>query len=134
MIFTQELYIPFHFIDPARVMFFGRSAELFHQTFETWLLASGKDWTEIFQNPVCAVPIKHFQVDFKRPCFAGVPYTAKLRVAAIHTTSFETIYQLFEGEALAFETKAVHVFIDPKEKRPISIPEDWKAYFAKYLG
>lgn len=133
MAFTQEQYIPFQFIDAARVMFFGRSTEIFHQTYEAWLLASGKEWTEIFQNPKYAIPIKNFEVEFKKPCYAGKPYIASLKVSAINNSSFETTFQLLENDKACFVTKATHVFIDVNAMRPIAIPDDWKAYFAKYL-
>lgn len=133
MKFDQELYIPFHFIDSAGILFFGKSTELYHQVYETWLLASGKSWDAIFSSNDIGIPIKHFSADFKKPVLGGSFYTGSLTVAKVGNTSFEVLFKLMKDNVCCFTTTTTHVFMSKKSLSPLPIPEEWRAYFSQYL-
>ncbi len=132
MKFDQELYIPFHFLDSAGILFFGKSTEVYHQVYEAWLLGSGKTWDSVFSNSDMGIPIKHFSVEFKKPVLAGSLYTGSLVVSKIGKTSFEVIFKLIKNDVCYFTTITTHVFMSKKSLSPLPIPEDWRAYFSQY--
>ncbi|MCB0348958.1 MAG: hypothetical protein KDD37_08975 [Bdellovibrionales bacterium] len=132
MVFTQELYIPFHYIDTAGILFFGKSTEIYHQLYEAWLLRSGKSWNSIFASNDIGIPIKHFSVEFNKPVLGGQTYLGTLSITRIGKTSFETSFKLEKEGNVYFQTKTTHVFMSKKTLSPQSIPAEWRDYLFQY--
>lgn len=133
MHFRKDIYIPFHFVDGAGILFFGKSADIFHEAYETFLLSSGKAWKDLFQNPDFAIPIKSYQVEFMSPCIAGKTYNSQLAISKLGNSSFEVQFRLLDNETIQFQSKSTHVFLCKKTLRSITIPDEMRAFLTKYL-
>lgn len=124
MSFKQDLFVPFHLVDAAGVLFYGHIFTLAHQTFERFIVEHlNLSWQSWFNHPEWIVPIKQTQATYYQPILAGLSCSIHLHVQEMRTTSFQVDYQFFQREALCCQAQTVHVFCDRATKKKREIPD-----------
>ena len=119
--FIRTVVPPFHYADPAGVLFFGNIIALAHTVFEQFVTDGlNYTWQEWFKNDDIKIPVRAVSANYVRPLFAGSSYTFKLAVKNIGKTSFTTIIEIFcEDEMLCSEVNITHVYCEGTKSTPI---------------
>lgn len=132
--FKTRLRIPFREGDPAGVLFFGALFSLAHDVFEEFLLAQQVEWTDWFQSPVWACPIRHSEADFLAPLQPGQAYDVIVDVPRLGTTSFQTHYEFVcpaQGHVCAKVTLA-HTFMRRADRSKLEIPAHYRVLLENF--
>lgn len=125
MHYEMNVFIPFHLVDAAGIVFFGQPFTLAHQIFEQFVVKKlNISWKNWFYNSEWIVPIVHSEADFQNPIHAGEECLVKLRIDNISTSSFTLKYDFYQREQLCCSIKTVHVFCDRSThlKKDIPLP------------
>ncbi|WP_068466471.1 acyl-CoA thioesterase [Candidatus Protochlamydia phocaeensis] len=132
-IFKREIFIPFHLVDAAGIVFFGHVFGLAHQVFENFILEGiSIPWKEWFQNPDWIIPIKQTDAVYYAPLKAGSTCHVHLQIAEIRPSSFSVTYA-FMQEQLCCTVKTVHVFCKRETQQKHPLPLELSVSLAKYL-
>lgn len=123
LIYTQEVFIPFHLADPAGIVFFGHVFSIVHEVYEQLIQEQWKiPWETWFKNPDWIVPIKQTQASYHYPLQAGLTYTIQVSQSKVGQTSFSLHYEFLKNEQVHCRVEVVHVFCDTKTKSKQPIP------------
>lgn len=134
MTFGTTLFISFHQVDAAGVLFFGHAFTIAHQTFEQFITQQLQiSWQDWFQNSNWIVPIIHTQASYRHPLTAGSNCQIKLEVTAIRHSSFQISYEFNQDCIPCCQIQTTHVFCDKKTKQKIDIPIQIREALDKYL-
>lgn len=118
-----ETFIPFHYADPAGIMFFAHAFSLAHLAYEHFVLEQlDLKWEEWFQNPKIKIPIKSTEATYIHPLYAGQVCTIHLTLLTIGKHSFSMHYN-FNQKHLCCSVKTVHVFWDTGSQQKMRIPD-----------
>jgi acyl-CoA thioesterase FadM len=139
-LFLFRTHVRFHQADPAGIMFFGHVGALAHDAYEGFVGSLGFTYSEWFENPEWAVPIRRTTCDYLRPMPAGLELTIVVGVEKIGETSFTLTYS-FHGrdnvdrhdETFA-KMQIVHSFIDKKTRAKFPIPSVVRGKLEAYQG
>lgn len=130
--FTFHSFLPFHWADPAGILFFGHAFTLAHQAYEHFVMEKLEvSWKGWFENPDWIVPIKHTEADYFSPLKAGENCQIDLQVAAMSTSSF-TLTATLKQKLPCCQVKTVHVFCERSSQKKIPIPGDIQTRLALY--
>ena len=134
-LFEKEIQVHFGDTDPQGILYFARAFEYAHAGLEEFVSASSLGWNYWFKNPEFAVPIKNASCDFKLPMKAGETYKLKLSVLSVGESSLNLncIFQSMNDEECA-SVSMVHVFVDRKTFRKISVPDNVRLLFTKTVA
>lgn len=122
MTYSFETFVPFHFADPAGILYFGQAFTMAHQAFEHFITDSlDIPWEEWFKNKEFIVPIRHAEVDYTSPILAGKNVSIEISISQLGKTSFTSLYHFFQEKKLACTVALVHVFVNKENKKPCSI-------------
>lgn len=131
--FIHQVFIPFHLVDAAGILFFSHAFTLAHQAFENFVIEGlHLKWETWFQNSNWGVPIKQAEADYCKPLLAGQPCLIKLCVEEIRSSSFVMGYQFDQEENTCCKLKIAHVFCDQKTRQKIPIPIEILPFLKKY--
>jgi acyl-CoA thioesterase FadM len=121
--YFHSCFVPFHFADPAGILFFGHAFTLFHQAFESFVVHHLEcPWAFWFQNQEWIVPIRLAEAEYLFPMRAGQDCQMELSVSTVATSSF-TLMTFFHQDKLCCTVKTVHVFCNRLNKQKMTIPE-----------
>jgi acyl-CoA thioester hydrolase/1,4-dihydroxy-2-naphthoyl-CoA hydrolase len=113
MTFKQTIFIPFHLVDAAGVLFFSHVFTLAHQVWEHFIIQSlNLSWNHWFQHPEWIVPLKHVEAEYKKPLFSGQSCEIQLQILEIRASSFHICYHFYQNDRWCCIVKMVHVFCD----------------------
>lgn len=130
MPFERDVFIPFHLVDAAGVIFFSHVFTLAHQVFESYISECLHiPWEQWFQNDAWIVPIKQTDATYYKPLLAGQPCSIRLQVTELKTSSFQICYQFYQQEWECCRVKSVHVFCDRLTGKKREIPESIRPLF-----
>lgn len=122
--FKREMFIPFHLVDAAGVLFFGHVFTIAHQIFECFVIEElDISWSDWFQNSTWVVPLKKAEADYQYPLKAGFVCTIELRIEEIRSSSFKVRQNFSQKNTLCCVVNTVHVFCDRSTGQKIAIPE-----------
>ncbi|KIC71530.1 acyl-CoA thioesterase [Candidatus Protochlamydia amoebophila] len=132
--FKQEIFIPFHYVDAAGILFFGHTFTLAHQVFESFVVqALCCSWAQWFQNPSWIVPIKNAEASFQAPLLAGLSCQVQLSIEEIKQSSFSVHYEFIQNDQLCCMVKTIHVFCNRQSKDKLLIPNEIKSQLELYF-
>lgn len=114
-------FIEFSQTDPAGILFFSRSFEIYHRSLEKWV-SNKMGWDRFFTNPDFAFPIVHSESNYFSPCFAGNSVQVELKLESIGERSFSLSSTIKKDEKDLFEVKTKHVCLDKKSHKSTSVP------------
>lgn len=123
MAFTHEVFISFHLVDRAGILFFGHVFPLAHQVFEAFISQKlNLSWEDWFQNNHWIVPIKQTEAFYQAPLIAGQICSIKLCIEEIKNSSFVSSYSFYQNHTECCVVKMVHTFCSTATRKKIEIP------------
>ena len=123
--FRYATTVKLHDTDAAGLLFFGHQFKLAHDAYETMMTQIGFGFARILREDPFFIPIAHAEADFVRPLFVGDEVDIQLTVEKLGDTSFTLAYRLVNREGVEVgKVRTVHVCIDKRTQRPVSIPDD----------
>jgi acyl-CoA thioesterase FadM len=131
--FQRNIFIPFHLVDAAGIVFFGHVFTLAHQAFESFILEGLKlSWNSWFNNPDWLVPIKQTEAVYHHPLQVGLGCQVDLQLSEIRSSSFCVTYTFIQQQKICCSVQTVHVFCNRKTQQkqllPIDLIPSLKAY------
>jgi acyl-CoA thioesterase FadM len=124
MTFQYEIFISFHLVDAAGIVFFGHVFSLAHQAFESYLIYQLKlTWKEWFQHERWIVPIRHTEALYFHPLRVGHSCLIQVQIADIKESSFQLAYHFYQDHVKCCSVHTTHVFCDRSTQKKIPIPE-----------
>ena len=124
MIFQTKIFIPFHLVDAAGVLFFSHSFTLAHMAFEQFITENlDIPWACWFQNSEWVVPIKSAEADYLHPLLAGQICTIKIQVIEVRQSSFVLDYLVIQNAVECCKMKTLHVFCNRPPNKKMAIPQ-----------
>lgn len=122
-IWQKEFLIGFDECDSAGVVFYGNYARLSHRLIEQYLIDQGLRWKDWFQSPEWLIPIRHLEIDYQRPLYAGSMARGQVMIEKLGDSSVKFLTRLSDSDGrVAAEIHSVHVFVDPETLAKMEIP------------
>lgn len=124
MAFEKQLFVHFDQCDPAGIVFYGNYAALGHRVLEEFIVSMGIPWEEWFACDRWGVPIRHLEIEYLKPLYAGQKYLAHASISKLGETSvsFEVKFKEVAGDVCS-RISSTHVFINVTQMKPLSIPD-----------
>jgi len=150
MAFETSLYIRFHHVDFARVVYFPKFFDYCHQVFEDFVQAEfGQSYLRLMEEERVGFPIVHAEADFKKPLRFGETVRVVLEVLSVGHASMRCRYTFFHpgekaAEAGAAGSKApakavaavvtlVGACVGMRGFEPTPLPERWRLMLSRHL-
>jgi len=132
MSFTFARSIRFADEDHAQLVYYPRFFHFFHEAFEEMFAAHGVPYRQCLDERV-GWPAVHAEADYKRPVRFGDTLEIVVRVTRVGDTSATFEYAGTRGgdADVAVTGKIVVACMDMTTMRPQSIPQRYRALFAK---
>ncbi len=129
--FTYKTKIRLHDTDAAGIIFFANQFKIIHDAYEDLLEKFGWSFKKMLQGTDYFLPIVHAESDYKVPVFVGDKIAITVKVGHIGTTSFSFEYTLKRGKTLVGTAQTVHVTINQKTRKKISLPRAMRSALKK---
>lgn len=122
--YTMTLFVPFSLTDQAGVVFFAHELSLFHNAYEHFIQDKlSISWQNWFQNEEWIVPIKHLDVDYLNPLYAGRNCDIEMAITSVSTSSFILNSTIKQDQKLCCKIESVHTFCQKSSGHKIPIPD-----------
>jgi len=122
--FTVKRRINFYDCDPAGILFFAKLFEISHSVYEE-MIDSFKFNMNYWNNEKFAVPIIKTNGEYLKPLKPGDEIKINLSVTLLKENSFQLTYEwVNSGGEIAATARTVHVFVDKREWKKVSIPDE----------
>ena len=122
--FTVKRRINFFDCDPAGILFYAKLFEISHSVYEE-MINSFDLKINYWTNDEFVVPIIKTDGAYFKPLRSGETITINLSVTLRKENSFELTYEWIDNSGeLAAKARTVHVFVDKKRWKKISLYED----------
>ena len=135
--FHGSVKIRFGDVDNAGIVYFPRILDYCHRVFEDFFQeAMGVGYDRLINTRRIGFPTVHIAADFLRRMHYGDVLDIRLSVRRVGNSSADFQYRIFSktsGEHLADITLTVCT-IDMGTFKPVRVPDDLRALFAKYPG
>jgi len=133
--FIATNQVRMHDTDMAGRLYFARQFRFAHDALEDWVASEGFGFDYMFHKSKYAFVIVHCEADYYAQLVVGDRLKVHVTVEHVGDTSFTIHYQIYrEGDkTLIGKVKTVHVTIDTKTGRKLSIPDEFRQKLAKYL-
>lgn len=128
--FRYEFQLPFRYADSAGISFFGNIFDLTHDVLEKFIIAQGFTWSEWFDNPQIAAPIRYAESDYRQPMRPGNVYTCETEILDTSTSSVTLQFSFLINDALCASVKLVLVFVDKQNGTKCAIPDAFRERLA----
>jgi 1,4-dihydroxy-2-naphthoyl-CoA hydrolase len=132
--FTYKTQIRLHDTDAAGILFFAHQFSIIHDAYEQVLEKMGFSFSTMLTKRSYFLPIVHAESDYKAPLFVGDKITVAITVGQIGETSFIFDYVIRRGTLIVGTAKTVHVTIDKKTRKKISLPKEIRTQLTKFAG
>ena len=125
--------IRFTHTDPAGYVFFPRFFDKFQAAVEDWFTIKLQvDYVALLLKRGIGLPTAHTECTFLKPCLLGEILDLKLVLLRIGTTSITVAFLGSVASEQRLRAQSVLVFIDLKDGRPVTIPEEVLAKLEYY--
>lgn len=125
--------ISFNECDPAGIVFFANYFVFCHSAYEEMLRERGL-WSNIFDNPSLAFPLRATTAEFKYPCKCSEKITIDVFTQRVSDSSFTVCYLVKnESERIIAELTTSHVCVDKNSGVKSQLPEELKSFFLSML-
>lgn len=123
-----------HDTDMAGILYFAKQFRYVHDALEDFIESEGFSFDYLFNNSDFVFVIVHVEADYLAPVKVGDLLEVHLEVEDIGASSFTMAYKIFKADnVLMGKAKTVHVCLDAKNRKKISIPDSLKKIFQKHL-
>ena len=131
--FTYKTQIRLHDTDAAGLIFFANQFKIIHDAYELLLENFGFSFPQMLKGGKYFLPIVHAESDYKAHLFVGDKITVSIKVGHIGTTSFSFEYAIHNDRKILVGTaQTVHVTINPKTHKKVSLPVQLRTALEKY--
>jgi YbgC/YbaW family acyl-CoA thioester hydrolase len=133
--FRTEMAVRLQHTDAAGVVFFVRFFELAHVAYEELLDAIGQPIPQDMPGATYIIPIVHAEADYRASLRVGDRVAIEAVVSRLRGRSFTVDYTITKVDgAPAGTVRTVHVVVDPKTGKAMTMPEALRAGLAAYAG
>jgi len=131
---TYKTKIKLHETDAAGVLFFTSQFKIAHDAYEVFLTQIGYPIYSFISDLDYFLPIVHAEADYFSRLCVGVDLSVKVGVEKIGDSSFTLryIFEISEGKKVG-EVKTVHVSLDKKSRKKITLPHDLRSALTDHL-
>jgi len=133
-IFRYPYVIGLFDTDAAGIIFYANLFRICQQSYEAFLVEIGFGLPLLFERRTMGMPIVHAKADFAHPLTVGMRVVVSCHVEEIGESSYRMSYEIARenGEQMASAT-TVQVCVDPKTRKSMPLPEDFRKALGKYL-
>jgi len=131
--FIAKDIVRMHDTDMAGILYFPRQFRFIHDAFEDFLAKEGFGFEKLFNEHAFTFVVVHAESDYLAPLKVGDPLTVHLFTENIGETSFTIGHEIYKEEKKLVGTgKTVHVTLDGKSRKKITVPDEWRNVLKKY--
>lgn len=121
--------------DMAGILYFANQFRFVHDALEDFAESEGMSFQTMLGSAHFIFVIRHVEADYLAPLQVGDRLKLHVRVADISTSSFTIAYEIYRHEnELVGTAKTVHVTLDKKTRKKITIPADLRLILEKHLS
>lgn len=133
--FTTYNTVRMYDTDTAQILFFGAQFRFINDALEELLATIGLNMNILFTEKDYGFVVRHASSDYIKPSRVGDKLRIEIHVVHIGDTSFGFLYNIYNDKTneLVGKSKSVHVTIDVKTKKKISIPNALRQSLEEHL-
>lgn len=126
---VRELPLRLQDIDGARVIFFTRPLEYFHDLMMEFLSDRGYPFAEVVEQGEWLMPLRHTEADYRAPLRMGDRVRVELVRVDMDETEIAFGYRMvrLSDNRVAAVGQTIHVCVDAKAFRRMPFPEEVRA-------
>ncbi|MCA9490399.1 MAG: acyl-CoA thioesterase [Myxococcales bacterium] len=128
--FARDQHVPFHHVDAAGIVFYGRVFEWFHELYVAFLADVGFPLPEQLRGGTIA-PLAHADADYLSPLRFGDPIRVAMVQSGVTADRVRLGYRVTGPSGPAVVGSAVHVFVDPRTFQRTPMPPGLRAAFER---
>ena len=135
--FHGSVKIRFGDVDNAGIVYFPRILDYCHRVFEDLFeQAGGIPYDQLVNERKVGFPTVHIAADFKKKMNYGDVLDFKVSIPRISNSSADFRYRIFSGRSaeLLADIMITVVAVDMVSFRPVPVPTDLRAAFARFPG
>ncbi|MEN8153154.1 MAG: thioesterase family protein [Acidobacteriota bacterium] len=111
--------------DAAGVLFFGNQFRIVEEAYEAFLDKNGISISDVINKRDYLIPVVHADSDFLAPLTPGENIKVEIKLGKQGDSSFTLKHRIFkEDGTLSGEGKTIHVCVNKKDFKKISIPDE----------
>lgn len=129
--YARDQRVPFHHVDAAGIVFFGRVFEWFHELYVAFLEEAGFPLPEQLRAGVAIAPLTHADADYLAPLRFGDPIRVAMVRSDVTVDRVRLGYRVTGPTGPAVVGSAVHVFVDPTTFQRVAMPEGLRVAFER---
>lgn len=136
MSFTTSVRVRFGDEDHARIVFYPRYFEFFHDAFEDFFDQQGHPYKRVLDEEMVGWPTVRVETDFRGPLRFSDVVNIEISVSRLGTKSAVFDYRATKvGDAHPCAVASITVAcMDLNTYRAIPIPEKYREFFAQHLN
>ncbi len=116
--------VAFDDVDGEGIIFFANYFRIANRALERYLPQVGIPWAAWFADPVVGAPLRHVEGEFSKPLRAGDPFTVKVDLVKLGSSSVQFRFDLFNAECENVAIlRTTHVFVDRSQGKKAAIPQ-----------
>lgn len=135
MTFVSRQPVRFADIDRAGIVYYPRFFDFWHRTLEDFFNEDvGIPYHQLIDQRRVGLPIVHVEADFRRPLGHGDVVSIELSFDRVGDRSVTIRYRMVRPVGdVAAEGTIVHACVHMDTFKPVSVPEDVRAAFARHM-
>lgn len=123
-----------HDTDMAGILYFARQFRFVHDALEDLFESEGYKFEDLFQDYNFIFVIVHAESDYIKPIKVGDKLEVHLSIEKMGDSSVILLYEIYrDGQELVGTAKTVHVCLERIARIKMSIPDDIRSRFTKYV-
>lgn len=130
---TINIIVRMNDTDAAGILYFANQFRMVHEAFETLIESRGLGFSDLMDRYPFLFVIRHAESNYLHPLKVGDALEVSAWVSHMGDTSFTMSYDLKKGSQLVGTSKTVHVTIDKKHGKKISLPEELRQFLNTHL-
>lgn len=134
--FAERRSVRFQDVDAAGIIFYPRLLEYFHDTYVSFLAASGAPLPQVLAERRWISPVRHAEADYFRPLRFGDEVEVALVRAHVEPTEVTVGYRVARigSDEVAAVGQVVHTFLDAASFTRTEIPSALRRAYAALEG
>jgi len=131
--YRRRFSVRFGDIDQARILYFPRLYEYFHEAFEEfWRDEAGRRYAQVLAEDGVGYPTVHVESDFRHPLLYGDDFEVGLRVERVGERSVTWLYRVWRAGEVIMESRITTACIDMETFRSCPVPEEHRVVLARF--
>jgi 1,4-dihydroxy-2-naphthoyl-CoA hydrolase len=132
ILFQFQTRVTLYDSDAAGFLFFANQFRLVHDAYEAFLESKNLGLSRIVKDTSYLLPVVHASTNYKAVLIPGDPVLIKLGLKKMGKTSFTVAHEIYKTDGtLAGYGETIHVSLDKKSRKKISVPAEIKEILSK---